>query len=155
MLHAEAEHGRAVVVTDFLFLGVEAHALPDNGGFRAGTAPDGKGHLEAHGQDTLVRFAGAVAESVSVGGEDNDSVSGRGRDLLARELVGGGGAFMFGRDVAEVLLDDVKSCMSLKTVPSHIWEGISANVSEGTSHLLKPCISNRWALAAPTFYVSR
>lgn len=64
MLEPEAENGRAVVVADFLLLGVEAHALPDYGGFGTGRAPDGEGHLETHGEDPLRELVGAGAEGV-------------------------------------------------------------------------------------------
>ena len=38
-----------MVVADFHFLGIEADALADDGGFGAGGAPDGEGHFEADG----------------------------------------------------------------------------------------------------------
>lgn len=48
MAEAEAPYCGGVVAADAALLGVEAHALADDGGFRAGLAPDGEGHLEAY-----------------------------------------------------------------------------------------------------------
>lgn len=68
MLHAEGIDGSGVVVAHFLLLSVEAHALADDGGFRAGGAPDRKGHFEADGQDTLGDVFGTRAEGVAFSG---------------------------------------------------------------------------------------
>ena len=67
MLHPETEHRRRMVVADFLLLGIEAHALADDGRFRARGAPDGERHLEADGQDALGGFSRARAEGVFFG----------------------------------------------------------------------------------------
>lgn len=84
MAEAKAPDGRGVVVSRALLLGVEAHALADDCGLRAGRAPDGEGHLEAHGEDAVGgELGGAVAEGV-----------------LVVELVAGGGAFEVRGDVA-------------------------------------------------------
>ncbi|KFY38897.1 hypothetical protein V494_04167 [Pseudogymnoascus sp. VKM F-4513 (FW-928)] len=64
MLESKRPDGRGVVHPDFALLSVEAHALPDDGGFWAGRAPDWEGHLEADGEDAEVRFGGAGAEGV-------------------------------------------------------------------------------------------
>ena len=66
MFHPKAKNGSGVVIADFLFLGVEANTLADDGRLRASTAPDGKGHFEADSQNALARFAGASAEGMSV-----------------------------------------------------------------------------------------
>lgn len=77
-------HGRRKVVSHALLLGVEAHALADDCGLRAVRAPDGEGHLEAHGEDAVGgELGGAVAEGV-----------------FLVELVAGGCALEVGRDVA-------------------------------------------------------
>jgi len=66
MFHAEAVDRRREVVSDFLLLGVEPDALPDDCGFGTGAAPYCERHLEAHGQDALgLELAGARAESVA------------------------------------------------------------------------------------------
>lgn len=84
MAETKAPDGRGVVVACALLLGVEAHALADDCGLRAVRAPDGEGHLEAHGEDAMGgELGGAVAEGVFV-----------------VELVAGGGAFEVGGDVA-------------------------------------------------------
>lgn len=84
MAEAKAPDGRGVVASCALLLGVEAHALADDGGLRAGRAPDGEGHFEAHGEDAVGgELGGAVAERV-----------------LVVEFVAGGGAFEVGGDVA-------------------------------------------------------
>lgn len=84
MAEAKAPDGRGVVAARALLLGVEAHALADDGGPGAVRAPDGEGHLEAHGEDAVGReLGGAVAERVFV-----------------VELVAGGGAFEVRGDVA-------------------------------------------------------
>lgn len=54
--HAETPYRRAVVVSDFLLLGVEAYALSDNGGWCAVVAPYAEGPLEAHSEDPLGDF---------------------------------------------------------------------------------------------------
>ena len=49
VFHAKAVNRRGVVIADFLLLGVEAHALSDDGLVRfAGRAPDRERHLEAY-----------------------------------------------------------------------------------------------------------
>jgi len=59
-----------VIIPDLLLLGVEAHALADDGGFGAGGAPDGKGHFEADSEDALAGLASAVAEGMPGCSED-------------------------------------------------------------------------------------
>lgn len=84
MAEPEAPDGRGEVVAHPLLLGVEAHALADDGGLGAVRAPDGEGHLEAHGEDAVRgELGGAVAEGV-----------------FLVELVAGGGAFEVRGDVA-------------------------------------------------------
>lgn len=84
MSEAEAPDGRGVVVADALLLGVEAHALADDGGLGAVRAPDGEGHFEAHREDAVgAEFGGAGAEGV-----------------FAVEFVAGCGSFDVGWDVA-------------------------------------------------------
>ena len=65
MFHPEAENGRAIVIPNFLFLGVESNALTDDGGLGASGTPYGKGHFEADGKDPLSGFSGANAEGMS------------------------------------------------------------------------------------------
>ena len=83
MPHPERVNRGRIVVPDFLFLGIEADALPNDGGFGAGRTPDWKGHFEADSEDSLFDFVGASTESVFAG-----------------ELVGGLDAFLVGGDVA-------------------------------------------------------
>lgn len=84
MPEPKTPHGRRKVVPHALLLGVEAHALADDCGLRAVRAPDGEGHLEAHGEDAVGgELGGAVAEGV-----------------FLVELVAGGCALEVGRDVA-------------------------------------------------------
>ncbi len=65
MLDRERPHGGSVVVPDFLLLGVETHALADEGRGRAVGAPDCEGHLEAHDEDAVGgELGGAGAEGV-------------------------------------------------------------------------------------------
>lgn len=84
MAEAEGPDGRRVVVADAALLGVEAHALADDGRPRARRAPDGEGHLEAH-REGAVRgeLGGARAEGV-----------------FAVQAVARRGALDVGRDVA-------------------------------------------------------
>ena len=65
MFHAEAEDGCRVIVANFLLLGVEADPLADDGGFGAGRAPYGEGHLKAYSENTLTGLAGAVPKGMS------------------------------------------------------------------------------------------
>lgn len=80
MLELECPDGRAVVVAELLLLGVEAHALADDGVRFAGVAPDREGHFEAHRLRTVV-------------------AKGAGRAFLVQPVCGRG-TFEFGRDVA-------------------------------------------------------
>lgn len=66
MLHAEIEDRGRVIVSNFLFLGVEAYALPDNRRLRTGGTPDCEGHFEADGEDTLAGLASTISKSMSV-----------------------------------------------------------------------------------------
>lgn len=52
-----------------LLLGVEAHALADYVFGNACRAPNGEGHFEANGEDSLVDFAGALAKRMRRGVE--------------------------------------------------------------------------------------
>lgn len=84
MPEPKTPYRRRKVVSRALLLGVEAHALADDCGLRAVRAPDGEGHLEAHGEDAVgCELGGAVAEGV-----------------FLVELVAGGGAFEVWGDVA-------------------------------------------------------
>ena len=80
MLEPELPDRRAVVVPDLLLLGVEPHALPDDGVRRARVAPDREGHFEADGLRAV--FAQGAWGAFGV------------------EAVAGGGAFEVRRDVA-------------------------------------------------------
>lgn len=83
MAEAKAPYGRGVVVAYFFLFGVEADALADDGGLRAGGAPYGEGHFEADGEDALGGELGcAMAEGV-----------------FFMEFVGGGCAFEVWRDI--------------------------------------------------------
>lgn len=59
MGECEAIDGRGVVVADFPFCGVEAHALADDGGLGTVVAPDGVGELESDGEGAVGAGAGA------------------------------------------------------------------------------------------------
>ena len=83
MTHAEAVDWGGVVAADLLLLRVEAYALADEGFWRAMVAPDGEGHFETDGENTIFDFVRPGAEGV-----------------LASELVGAEGAFMLWRDIA-------------------------------------------------------
>jgi len=82
VLHAETPDGRAVVIPDFLFLGIEAHALADDGGWAAVRAPYGEGEFEADGENALGELVGALAERVR-GGVEARGVGGVGRIVPA------------------------------------------------------------------------
>ena len=71
-----------MVVSDFLLLGVETDALANDSGLGAGGAPDRERHFESDCEDTLTGLACTRAEC-----------------MLARKLVGGGGAFVLWRDI--------------------------------------------------------
>ena len=71
-----------MVISHLLLLGVEANALPNDGGFGTGSAPDWERHFEADSENALTGFACTGAES-----------------MLASKLVGRGGAFVLWRDV--------------------------------------------------------
>ena len=77
-----------MIVPNFFLFGVEANALANDSGFRAGSAPNRKGHFEADCKDALTSFACTRAERV-----------------LAGELIGGGGAFVLWRDIASHICD--------------------------------------------------
>lgn len=71
---SEAPYGCRVVVAYALLLGVEAHALADDGGLGARGAPYGVGHLEAYREDAVRRELGRsrsecvlLVESVAAG----------------------------------------------------------------------------------------
>lgn len=84
MPEPKTPYRRRKVISHALLLGVEAHALADDGGLGAVRAPDGEGHLEAHGEDAVGgELGGAVAEGV-----------------FLVELVAGGGALEVRGDVA-------------------------------------------------------
>ena len=59
-----------MIVSDLLLLGIEAHALADDGGFGASGAPDGEGHFKANGENALAGLTSAVAEGMPSCGED-------------------------------------------------------------------------------------
>ena len=80
MLEPKLPDRRAVVIPDLLLLGVEAHALPDDGVRFARVAPDREGHFEADG------LRAVFAQSTWC--------------ALCVEAVAGGGAFEVRRDVA-------------------------------------------------------
>ena len=82
-----------MVFPDFLFLSVEAHALPDYRGFEARAAPDWEGHFEADGQDALFYFGGAGAEGMLVG-----------------DLIGGFDTFEFWWDVTSHICEVLIGC---------------------------------------------
>lgn len=87
MLHAETENWRSMVISHLFLLGIEANALANDSRFGTGGAPDRKRHLEADGEDALTGFACTRAEC-----------------MLARELVGGGGALVLWRDITSHIL---------------------------------------------------
>jgi hypothetical protein len=62
MFHAKTPYGRAVVVSDLLFLGVEAYALADDCGWTAMITPYGEGKFEADSEDALGDLVRAFAE---------------------------------------------------------------------------------------------
>ena len=134
MFHAKGIDGARVVVARLLLLGVEAHALADDGLARAGRAPDWEGHFEADGEDAGGGVAGARAQRVScmrtflelVAGESVVREVGRrkvveglteGENALAGYLVGGYGAFELGRDVASSALALCKRGLRLEESP--------------------------------------
>ena len=65
MFHPKGKYRARVVIARLLFLGVEAHALADDGLARTSRAPDGKRHFEADGEDAGGGMARARAERVS------------------------------------------------------------------------------------------
>ena len=65
MFHAEAVDRSRVVGSDLLLLSVEADTLADDRLFRTGRTPDGKGHLEADGEDALAGLAGPRTKRMS------------------------------------------------------------------------------------------
>ena len=64
MLHPERIDRGAEVIPDLLLLGIEADTLADDRWLGACGAPDGKGHFEADGEDSLAYLAGARTQSV-------------------------------------------------------------------------------------------
>lgn len=88
-----------MIISDFLFLGVEADALADDSGFGAGSAPDREGHFEADCEDALTGFACTRAEG-----------------MLAGELVGGGRAFVLWRDITSHIWNNQR-------VSDNFWGG--------------------------------
>lgn len=98
MFHAETKNRGRVIVSDFLLLGVEAYALPDNRRLRTGSTPDCEGHFKADGEDTLTGLTGTISKSMSV--LRQQGIGGFGRLLiLARKLIGRCGPFMFWWDI--------------------------------------------------------
>lgn len=88
MLHTEAEDRRSKIIAHFFLLRIEADALADDSGFRAGGAPDREGHFEADCEDTLTSFASTRAES-----------------MLAGEFVGRGSALVLRWDITSHIWD--------------------------------------------------
>lgn len=67
MAETKRPDGRRVVAAGPTLLGVEAHPLPNDGGLGAGCAPNGVGHLEAHGEGAVgAQLGSACTEGVLV-----------------------------------------------------------------------------------------
>lgn len=76
-----------MVIADFLLFGIEADTLADDGGFGAGSAPDGEGHLEADGEDALTGFASAGSEGMSVSSKPKSGSVKKGETYLPASLL--------------------------------------------------------------------
>lgn len=116
MLHSKAVYRRAVVIPDFLFLGIEPDTLPDDRGFWTRGAPDWKGHFKSDCENAKMDFGCTSAESV-----------------LARDLVVRHDALQLWRDVpshVEALHVGIWPKLTLKMLDNRMKYNVSSNMRD-------------------------